>query len=121
MRKKPTCFIYIYGRVSSGKSPWAHFIEGRAIDLGFKVHVSDYEIFDYDPVNKNFGKKLDKIKSKIEKMNVDIGIIVIGTGTGNNVKDKKFRIEIEDGMLFPIPIMNIIAGNMPFSTWWKKE
>lgn len=120
MTEKPTCFIYIYGVVSSGKSPWAHFIEKQATDLGFKVYVSDYEIYDFKPANKNFEKKLDKIKSKIEKMNVDIGIIVIGTGTGKDVENKRFRIEIEDGIIFPMPVMNIIAGNMPFSTWWKK-
>lgn len=121
MSEKPTCFIYIYGQVSSGKSPWAHFIEKQAEDLGFKVHVSNYEIYDVKSLTPKFEKKLGQIKSKIEKKNVDIGIIVIGTGTGKDVKNKKFRIEIEDGMLFPMPVMNIIAGNMPFSTWWKKE
>lgn len=107
MFKKNKNIVYIYGPVSSGKTPWAEKIAERVESCGFLVDISDMEIFSFTP---NFKKKLQKIEDRFLNSKNDVCIITIGTGNTG-----AFKIEIKGFFCSPMSMFDILFNDGSFS------
>jgi ribose 5-phosphate isomerase RpiB len=87
-----TDFLIISGGVGTGKSSIADLLAKTAISNGLTVIENDHHLFAF---RKSFEKDLAEVKARISNSQPDIGIIVIGTGDGQQLK-----IEF-DGDYFP--------------------
>lgn len=96
--------VTIRGNVSSGKSPWAKKIHEAAEAAGYQSEISDYRCFSFSKtLTKDYQREVDMMK----RNNVDIGIIVIGTGNDRT----PFSIEISaDGLTAPMDVLGLLLG-----------
>ena len=96
--------VTIRGNVSSGNSPWASQIQKAAETLGYRAEVSDHRVFSF---GENYQRDYEKEVVRMSNDNVDIGIIVVGTGS---VKNTPFSIEISPQISAPMDILGLLLG-----------
>ena len=101
-RIKRTVIVTITGNSGTGKSRWAEHIRKKALAYGYRVHVSDYELYLFQ---KDYQKYYDETVKEIKDEGFEVGVIVVGAG---NADPPLFSIQIEPPFFAPNEIFELM-------------
>lgn len=101
-----TVIITITGNSGTGKSRWAAHIREKSVALGYRVHVSDYELF---LPQKDYQKRYEEKVQEIKDEGFDVGVIVVGAGSTN---PPLFSIQIEPPYNAPNEVFELITNQL---------
>ena len=101
---KRTVIITITGNSGTGKSRWAAHIRKNSVALGYRVHISDNELF---LLLKDYQKRYEEKVQEIKDEGFDVGVIVVGAGSTN---PPLFSIQIEPPYNAPNEVFKLITN-----------
>jgi uridine kinase len=98
--------VTIRGNVGTGKTPWATRLGKLVEQAGYKVDISDYEVY---AGSKSYKHDYDNVVNRIRKHDYDMGIIVVTTQPTE--ERNTFSIQIEPAITAPMDILFLLSGS----------